>query len=205
MNDYLARKATDTLKRVIISKHQDVADVQPKDGIFCFNCSGFIGWLLRDHLDAYIDFWPKSGERPYVKDYCDRIQELKTNPSPYWESIESVWDIRPGDIVSWKRPTQYGDRYPSGHVMIAVEPVSLSPRPNEVLLTVIDSTKQPHTDDSREVSKRTGLGHGVVGIGINEDGTPKSYFWRGALSTNEIITWVGAARMKTPTPPVFGV
>lgn len=195
----LLAKAKGALSNSRASRHQDMSEVDVDAGTYRFNCSGFIGWLLRDSLPIYFTFWPKSGERPYVKDYCETIESLKVNPSPYWEVISSVWDIQPGDLVTWKRPASYGDRYPSGHVMIAADKVYPSHREGEVLLTVIDSTKMPHTDDSRERGGKTGLGYGVVGIGISEDGTPCSYFWRGGLSTNEIKTWVGMARIKCPT------
>lgn len=192
----LLAKAKGALSNALHSRHQDVSDVDESQGVYRFNCSGFIGWLLRDSLPHYLTFWPNSGERPYVKDYCETIESLGENP--YWKSIKSVWDIKPGDLVTWKRPRSIDDRYPSGHVMLAADVVYPSHRDGEVLLTVIDSTKQPHTDDSRERGGKTGLGYGVVGIGIKEDGTPHSYFWRGGLSEKEIKTWVGMARLKCP-------
>jgi len=198
MCEHLFTKAKKTLEAMTFSRHQDVSDVRVMAGVYNFNCSGFIGWLLRDHLAAYLEFWPESGERPYVKDYCDSIDRMRHESLNYWEPLKTVWEIKPGDIVTWRRPSAYGDRYPSGHVMIAADKAYPSHRKGEALLTVIDSTKQPHSDDSRETTARTGLGYGTVGIGIDADGVPKSYFWRGGLSTNEIITWVGMARLKRP-------
>lgn len=196
---FMLTRAKYALENMKVSQHQDFSDVVIHDGIFKFNCSGFIGWILREsYLEAYQDFWPLSGERPFVVDYCNRIEEMPNRPSQWWKPIPNVWDIEPGDLVAWKRPLAQYDRYPSGHVMVAVNKPEASIRDGEVLLTVMDSTKQPHLDDSRETTRLTGLGWGTVGIGINEDGTPKSYFWRGAISTKEITTWVGAVRLILP-------
>ena len=171
--------------------------MDPTQGVYKFNCSGMVGWLLREYPSLYQEFWDHSGERPQVVNYCDRIAKMEAEPSEYWERITSIWDVEPGDIIAWKRPMGQYERYPSGHIMVAADKACRSFRSDtEALLTVIDSTKQPHFDDSREVSKKTGLGIGTVGIGIEEDGKPTSYFWRGGLSTKEIITWVGFARLK---------
>jgi len=188
-------KAMMALRLMSESCHQDYPDIDLEKGVLKFNCSGFISWLIRKDIHAFLEFWPDTGERPWVIDYCQRIADLEAKPSPFWLPVKTVWDIVPGDIVAWKRPMAQYERFPSGHIMLAADKAYPSHRDNEVLLTVIDSTKRPHTDDSREAPRRTGLGFGTVGIGIKEDGTPKSYYWRGGISDNEIETWVGMTRM----------
>lgn len=193
-SEILYLKSLLALKSLKSSKHQDYTEVRPANGIYNLNCSGFIGWILREFPHAFLEFWPENGERPLVVDYCNRIHQLDYNPSEYWERIYSVWDIKAGDLVAWKRPAS--GTFPSGHVMIAADAPCPSHRADEALLTVIDSTKRPHTDDSREHAGKTGLGFGTVGIGVSNNGTAQSYYWRGGLSDEEVRTWVGIARMK---------
>jgi hypothetical protein len=193
-SEILYLKSLLALKSMKATSHQDYSEVRPSCGIYNLNCSGYIGWLLREFPSAFLEFWPESGERPLVVDYCNRIHQLDYKPSEYWERIYSVWDIKAGDLVAWKRPIS--GTFPSGHVMIAADKPGCSHRVGEALLTVIDSTKCPHTDDSRESPVKTGLGFGTVGIGVSKNGTAESYYWRGGLSTDEIRTWVGIARLK---------
>jgi len=184
-------------KRMRKSQHQDHSIVNVEEGEFIFNCSGLVNYLLRESLPAFIEFWSHTGESPQVLDYCSRIESLDEKPSPHWLRIHKVTDMAPGDLLVWKRPRFEGEygKYPDGHAMVIADFPSPSWREGEMLVTVVDSTKQPHLEDTREKDKLTGLGLGTVGLGVNPDGTPKSYWWRGGISEKEITTWVGAARL----------
>lgn len=151
-------------------------------GIFEFDCSGMVNWILKDR--APTAFAELKAERPRVIEYVKALKNIPPNqPSAGWRRIEKIADAEPGDVIAWPTP----DWYPSsatGHMGILIAP------PLKVdggyLLRIADSTSYPHGDDTREGG--TGFGYGSVLITVDaKTGAGTGQGWTGRHSANTVL------------------
>lgn len=91
--------------------------------------------------------------------------------------VRSIYDVRPGDILCWKKDhiPKSGD---SGHMAIVISTPVMESQ-NLFRVRVFDSSKTPHSSDSR---MNGGVGEGDLFVQINEDSTIIGVKWSLELS-----------------------
>lgn len=151
-------------------------------GVFEFDCSGMVNWILKDVApNALAEL---KSDRPRVIEYVKALKKISPNqPSAGWRRVAKIADAEPGDVIAWPTP----DWYPSeatGHMGVLVakpEPVS-----GGFLLRIADSTSYPHGDDSREGG--TGFGYGTILITVDpSSGAGTGQGWTGRHSQNTVL------------------
>lgn len=180
----LLNAAEQTLSSMKSSQYQHVTYVDESSGVYDFDCSGFVDYVLQrtfpDALAA-ISYHPNRLNRPSHQDFYRFFARLGTDDSATgWIRVNRVHDLRPGDIIAWLKPnrTSYSG---IGHVMI-VRSIE-SAESNEVNVQIIDSTRSPHAFDSR-VNGTNGLGMGTLSIVLNSVGDAVGFRWRDGLSAH---------------------
>lgn len=154
--------------------------VDVKRGIYHFDCSGMVQWVLRKAA-------PRAARsaafgldhRPLARDFQRRIARSSIDSSPNgWRRIERMRDVKPGDVIAWIKPKVI--RSPNtGHVLFVALPPKLAPGyDNAYLVRVIDSTRLLHDHDTRV--GRSGFGLGTILIVTNPvTDAPVAYGWVG--------------------------
>lgn len=195
----LLAQAQNYLTRLEHTDYQHDTEVKPEEGIFLFDCSGFLDYLLAD-VDNYayqeiLSFAQQSGFREdssralayhYVL-FADSLQN--ENSAKHWQAVPRATSIQPGDILAWQKPTDVGGD-DTGHVMLIQK--NLGQNDGELLLRVIDSASSKHADDERcplsqcdQPEAVQGLGVGTIGLRLDHDDSPTSYRWSGGMSYSE--------------------
>jgi hypothetical protein len=181
----LLNEAEHILSTMKSSTYQHTTHVDEANGIYDFDCSGFVDYALQQTLPealAAIRYLPNRLNRPRAQDYYYQFakSELQDDRS-VWHSIMRSADLLPGDLIAWLRLPN-SDSDDTGHVMIVrSSPIVDSNRPNEILVAIIDSTRSPHALDSR-VNGASGIGTGTIGIVMNTTGSAVGFRWRGGDS-----------------------
>lgn len=149
------------------------------------DCSGLIDALLVHTYGYDKDAFHKwfGSRRPTATRYYDVIMEQKG-----FERIESVRDVKPGDVIVMKNLHKKDPKDSTGHCMLVVE----APKPEarksadgregwEVV--IIDSSKSGHGPTDTRHAKgadgkdHDGLGTGVFRIYTDERGKPVGFSW----------------------------
>jgi hypothetical protein len=106
--------------------------------------------------------------RPRAATYYELIHGLIQHPLPGWAPIQKLAEAQPGDIIAWELSAPA--RSDTGHVAIVAEaPVQVAP--DLFTVTVYDSSRIPHDNDSRPEGT-SGLGKGTITIRVNQQGEP---------------------------------
>lgn len=167
-------------------------------GRFDYDCSGFIHYALgRVDPEARRCFpvTSESKKRPLAQDFHAFFKGLGEAGLGPWRRVRRARDLQPGDLVAWLRAPGSDSRN-TGHVMLVREPAYANPsRRDEILVPVIDSTLSAHAQDSRARSD-TGLGQGLVGILVDEEGFPLGYRWKGGESRQAVQTDIVFGRLE---------
>jgi hypothetical protein len=167
------------------SSYEHKTDIDESAGRFNCDCSGLVGYLLKKHLPSHYAVLPTKPEnkRPTAEAMHDYFMSLpKTGP---WTRIDKLTDVRPGDVIAWR----HIDPKPgsTGHVVIADgSPVREG---NQYRLTIIDSAKSGHANDTRKPGQ-SGVGRGDVFITTDPAGRPTGYRWSkpdGDLRSESIV------------------
>lgn len=166
-------------------------------GRFDFDCSAMAAWVLsRATPLAEQTVLTRNGVgRPVAANYHDVIaQSPEDHAAAGWQRIARIEDVRPGDVLAWRRPPSVQSTN-TGHVAFVVgTPKRIAPGRNYFELRVADSSSVLHADDSRENPRRSGFGYGTMSFGVD----PKTHR---ALSYG----WVGGSTVWYPKTPIeFG-
>jgi len=163
------------------SSYQHVTHVDETNGVYDFDCSGFLDYALQRTLPealAVIKYTPNPFNRPRAQDYYYHFTKRGSGDNgDAWRSVPQPSNLLPGDVITWlKSPNSDSDD--TGHVII----VRSNPKPdpdrvNEILVTIIDSTRSPHALDSR-VNGATGIGTGTISLAMNTTGSVVGFRWR---------------------------
>lgn len=176
--------------------HQTTID--ESKGIYCFDCSGFISYvLIKVRPDAEADIPHHGYSRPRAKHFYKYLAKLSETPNKVgWSRLRKPIILQPGDIIAWLQPPDSTNKDDTGHVMIVRDAPSANPnRNNEILINVIDSASSPHANDSR-TDESTGLGTGTIGISVNNEGKPVGFYWRGGVSKKLQRTKIAFGRLN---------
>ena len=167
--------------------------VDESTGQFDFDCSGFLGYAL-DHADpnALAKLRAGTQERPLAEDFYSYFAVHGSG----FTSVSRAIDLRPGDMIAWLKPSDVGGNN-TGHAMFVRAPVKVSSADaHEVLVPIADATSTPHGhSDSRYADGSTGLGTGVIGLMVDDNGAPHAYRWSGGESKKIEETSIALARV----------
>jgi hypothetical protein len=151
-------------------------------GIYRFDCLGFVDHVL---MGADMASYKEIGKNvnPSIESYAAWFGKLdpKIPNTLGWTKVPRPGDLKPGDICLWLKPSTFD----TGHMwIIAGEPTINPKRTDEVLVRIFDSTGTAHSNDSRTGSAfRTGLGSGILGYMVDNEGNPTGLYWEGGAST----------------------
>jgi hypothetical protein len=139
-------------------------------GIYVLDCSTYIDNILETvHPDAYSSLMNSSGsEKPTTREYYNFFTGL-TDDSDYWNKIENVENLRPGDILVFRNK-----RHSGGHVMVVMN--APTKQNNSYAIRVADSAPSGHTADTRH--HNSGIGIGTLELKANPKGEPSAYAWK---------------------------
>jgi hypothetical protein len=170
--------------------------VNEADGIYKFDCLGFVDHVLMNANPAGYKAIGKD-VNPSIGSYAAYFNKLSTtSPDALgWTKVPHPIDLQPGDVCLWLRPTTLD----TGHMwIIAGEPKVNPKRTDEVLVRIFDSSVA-HSNDSRTGSAyRTGLGSGILGMMVDNEGNSIGLYWDGGASTSagEKDTTIVCGRLK---------
>jgi hypothetical protein len=154
--------------------------VNERVGVYAFDCSGMVHWVLRRATPraAAASAYGLSG-RPLARDYQRRISRIPLGATANgWRRIQRVDEARPGDVLAWIKPTIVKSAN-TGHVAFVLRaPEAVPGTPGGFLVRIADSTSLLHDADTRE--GRSGFGFGtILLVADSETGEPRAYGWVG--------------------------
>jgi hypothetical protein len=160
------------------SAYQNATQVNEKRGVYRFDCSGMVQWVLARAAPRAA--WTTAyglPRRPLARDFQRRIARAPAERERGgWRRLPRVADLRPGDVVAWLKPAEI-DSPNTGHVAFVLLPPVLAPGyDNAYLVRIADSTRLLHDDDTR--FGRNGFGFGtILLVSDPESGAPVAYGW----------------------------
>lgn len=166
-------------------------------GVYIVDCSTYVDNLLKlNYPRAYNSLVNSSGSaKPTSNDYYRFFTRLTTTSKRYWNKIDKVKQLQPGDILVFRSHNSKSVRT-RGHVMVVMnEPI---PHKSGFLVRVTDSASTGHSRDTREPAT-SGVGIGTLLLKINlQTGRPSAYAWKqGAAWQKNVV--VAMARPVTAT------
>jgi len=147
------------------------------NGIYIVDCSDYVDHLLQvANPSAYLSLVNSSGsEKPTSEHYYHFFTGLTYKPRHYWNKVENVNQLQPGDILVF-RNKKNSHTGVSGHVMVVMNKPTRTQ--NAFLVRVTDSASSGHSQDTR-LPHTSGIGIGTMQIKVNPDtGQPSAYAWK---------------------------
>ena len=146
-------------------------------GVYILDCSRFIDNILdRMYPDALHSLVHASGaQQPATIHYYDFFTDLYQGfSSRYWNPVEKIRQLRPGDILVFRFKKPQRGRA-GGHIMIVMDrPVKTS---HAFSVRVADSAPIRHSEDTRLLHE-SGIGIGTLLLKANPaTGKPAAYAW----------------------------
>jgi hypothetical protein len=156
--------------------------VRRKDGIYHFDCSGMINWMLDRVSERSLEAIGR--DRPVASSYVRTIQKAPTTRArDGWQRIADIEAVEPGDVFAWRRPDNWPKGGNTGHIGIVIaRPAKVPHIQGAYLVRVIDSTRWQHQDDTR-ADDETGFGMGTILFMTDADRAPIGYAWHGIDSS----------------------
>ncbi len=190
-----AARVMETLTRVErrtrISSYRHRTRVDERHGIYHWDCSGMVGWVLgRSAPRARRSL----GEgRVVARRFARRIARAPTDRARRgWQRLEHIGDARPGDVFAWERPPDFPSRN-TGHVGFVVHrPVRVSD--GVWAVRILDATSLAHQSDTR-ADGASGTGRGTMTFVTDGEGHAAGYGWRGTRSLGYVETPVYFGRV----------
>jgi hypothetical protein len=171
----LADAAAETLASVKETHYQHRTHVDKAAGVFDLDCSGFVDYLPKQIApDQYNQLPVETGHtRPRAEVYYEFFAGLTQTPKPGWGIVQHFSDLRKGDIVAWKKEAAAQESGDTGHVMVVAQ-APVQTRPGSYRLTVYDSTKSPHDNDTRAPGA-DGIGKGDLFFYVDAKDAPVAF------------------------------
>lgn len=146
-------------------------------GIYIVDCSDYVDHLLAvSNPLAYHSLVHSTGsDKPTTAHYYDFFTGLTYQPKHYWNKVDFVKELQPGDILVF-RNTRQSHTGVGGHVMVVMnKPTKVQ---NTFMVRVTDSASSGHSQDTR-LPHTSGIGIGTMQIQVNpETGEPSGYAWK---------------------------
>ena len=184
---------------LVDSRYSPITRVNPKTGLYEFDCSGMASWVLRR---AAPGAWQKVRERSatgrlVARDFFRTIAAVAPEkPSWAWQRVARIEDAAPGDVIAWLKPPGWRAQV-TGHVGFVIDsPVPSARVPGGFLVRFADASRYQHQDDTRALSGRDGFGSGtILLIAHPETGGPIAYGWAGDRSA-----WISETELVIGRP-----
>jgi hypothetical protein len=184
---------------LVESRYSHVTRVDSKRGLYEFDCSGMVDWVLRRAAPAA---WQSVRARSatgrlVARDFVRTIAAVSPERATWsWERVARAADALPGDVIAWTKPPGWTTPI-TGHVGFVLEaPVASRRVPGAVLVRVADASRYIHERDTREHSGRDGFGYGTILLTTDpETGAPFAYGWFGDRSA-----WVAETEIVIGRP-----
>jgi hypothetical protein len=178
---------------LIESNYQAHTEVVVEDGIYRWDCSGMMTWLLRKTAPVALSY--VGSTRPVARDFVKAIASAPTNRvRGGWQRISNIPDLRPGDVFAFRRAAISTSKV-TGHAGIVISaPVAVPQWPGVWIVRIADSTRAPHFADTR-VSPEGGFGSGTIAFATDANGNAVGYGWHGPASAWIIKTEVVFGRL----------
>jgi hypothetical protein len=171
----LADTAEEDLKAVKETHYQHKTHLDKAAGVFDVDCSGFVDHLLKQAAPqqfSVLSIEP-GHTRPRAEAYYELFAGLELNPKPGWKAIRRFSDLQRGDIIAWKKELSANESGDTGHVMVVAGPPARRDN-NSYRLTVYDSTKSPHDNDTRAAGM-DGIGKGDLFFYVDGQDAPVAF------------------------------
>src|SRR3990167_3645791 len=152
------------------------AKIDTTRGVYIVDCSSYIDHILKIvYPEAYSSLvnWSGSG-KPTSHDYYDFFTNLPSEKKYFWNKIDEVDQLRPGDILVFRYKNAHGIET-GGHVMIVMDrPLADS---NTFFIRVADAASGGHSEDTR-LPHTSGIGIGTLSLKVKPSTyTPAAYAW----------------------------
>jgi cell wall-associated NlpC family hydrolase len=148
----------------------------PIRGVYVVDCSNFVDHILQSvSPHAYTSLVNAAGsESPASQHYYDFFSELASSTDGYWNKVNFVDELRPGDILVFRYKNSRG-RETGGHVMVVMDKPLRDT--NVYYVRVADSAPSRHSQDTRQRNE-AGIGIGTLLLKVNpQTGRPAAYAW----------------------------
>ncbi|MEM6989620.1 MAG: hypothetical protein AAF721_03960 [Myxococcota bacterium] len=176
------------------TKYQHRTVVRRREGVFLWDCSGMVAWMLRRAAPAARKALDKG--RPVARDFYRHIRRAPTKRAKNgWKRLAHIEDVQPGDVFAWQRPPNFPSKS-TGHVGFAVErPRPVEEWPGAYTLRILDATSLRHDDDTRPRGGDGGWGEGTILFMTDGAGHGTAYGWFGRRSRGVIETEIVFGRL----------
>lgn len=157
--------------------YQAGTKIDESTGSFKADCSGLVGYVLRDlYPEAYLSLRGTEAPwrlRPVSVTYYETLDAAaKEKGTGHWRRVEKLMEVKPGDILAWRREVLEQGKA-TGHVaVVASDPIAEDD--GRVRIRVIDSTRGLHSNDTRS-EDNLGVGSGDMFFLMDEDGRPTGF------------------------------
>jgi hypothetical protein len=145
-------------------------------GVYIVDCSSFVDNVLQKTCPkAFSSLVDATGaDAPASQHYYNFFTELSYDPDHYWNKVENVEELKPGDILVIRYKNLRGAET-GGHVMVVMNKPE---RDTDVFyVRVADSAPTRHSEDTRELNT-SGIGIGTLLLKANtKTGQPMAYAW----------------------------
>ncbi len=184
--------------RLRTTRYTHVTHVDEREGRYDFDCSGMAAWVLsRAAPRAHAAVMRRNGRgRPVAANYHDVIADAPADRNARdWLRIQHASELRPGDVIAWRRPPAVASRN-TGHVLFVVgAPRRVDREGRRFLVRVVDSTSIPHGDDTRPRMHASGFGYGTILLALDDPrGEVTAYGWYGLATRIDFRTHLALGR-----------
>lgn len=161
------------------TKYQHRISVDPRKGIYRWDCSIMAAWILDRTAPAARR--AIGVDKPLARDFHRTILRARTDrPDRGWQRLADVGALAPGDVFAWLKPEMFKERANTGHVGFVVGKPWRHPRfPGIWLVRIADATTELHGDDSRPPGGEGGFGTATIAFLVDATGAPRAYGWYG--------------------------
>jgi hypothetical protein len=174
----------DMQARIVSTRFRHETDIDETRGIYDFDSSGMVGWVLRHAAPAA--YSSIGSVRPVAEDFTRTIHGAPSDgEAGGWQRLARPSELRPGDVIAWTTPQSHREDGLTGHVAIVVGmPVRVPGLDEAWSVRIADSTNEFHQFDSRFMAFDLdgGVGCGTITLAVAEDGHPFAYGWQGPWS-----------------------
>lgn len=148
-------------------------------GIYILDCSSYVDRILQaTHPQAYSKLTATTGsDKPTTHDYYDFFTHLSDEPAHYWDKIDTIEQLEPGDLIVFRYKNKVGNEI-GGHIMMVMEKPLLNTNSKSYYVRVTDSAPSAHSQDTR-TSHTSGIGIGTLVLKVNpKTYQPYAYAWK---------------------------
>jgi hypothetical protein len=166
-------------------------------GVYVLDCSNFVDHILKTASPlAYSRLVSATGaDAPSTQHYYDFFKDLNVEPTDFWNKVNSVEQLRPGDILVFRDKHTRHSNIGGGHVMVVMD--APTHNTNVFFVRVADSAPSRHSQDTRQIHEG-GIGIGTLLLKVNPiTGRPDAYAWAMGGYWNKNVNFAMARPLDT--------